>query len=46
MESPAKNLVIDSDAHVVECARTWDFLDPSEQKYRPDSRSRPAKKPA
>lgn len=35
MASPMKNLVIDADAHVVECARTWDFLDPSERKYRP-----------
>lgn len=30
-----KNLVIDADAHVVECARTWEFMDPSERKYRP-----------
>lgn len=30
-----KNLVIDADAHVVECARTWEFMDPSEQRYRP-----------
>ncbi|HWH79164.1 MAG TPA: hypothetical protein VNT76_17400, partial [Candidatus Binatus sp.] len=29
------NLVIDADAHVVECARTWDFMDPSERQYRP-----------
>jgi predicted TIM-barrel fold metal-dependent hydrolase len=34
MES-AKNLVIDADAHVVECARTWEFMDPSERHYRP-----------
>ena len=26
-----KDLVIDADAHVVECARTWEFMDPSEQ---------------
>jgi len=26
---------IDSDAHVVESERTWDFMEPSEQKYRP-----------
>lgn len=26
---------IDSDAHVVESARTWDFMDPSDAKYRP-----------
>src|SRR5487761_1525939 len=28
-------LVIDSDAHVVESERTWDFIDPDNQKYRP-----------
>ena len=27
MESEKRNLVIDADAHVVECARTWDFMD-------------------
>ncbi len=27
--------VIDADAHVVETERTWDYLAPSEQKYRP-----------
>jgi len=27
--------VIDADAHVIETARTWDYLEPSEQKYRP-----------
>src|SRR5689334_10210687 len=26
---------IDSDAHVVETEHTWDFMEPSEQKYRP-----------
>ena len=35
METANKNLVIDADAHVVECARTWEFMDPSEQRYRP-----------
>ncbi len=35
MEAANKNLVIDADAHVVECARTWEFMDPSEQRYRP-----------
>lgn len=29
------NLVIDSDAHVIENEHTWDFLEPSEAKYRP-----------
>jgi hypothetical protein len=37
-------LVIDADAHVVECARTWDFMDKSEQQHRP-VRWRPAKRP-
>jgi predicted TIM-barrel fold metal-dependent hydrolase len=27
--------VIDADAHVVESARTWDFMDPSERQFRP-----------
>ena len=27
--------VIDADAHVVETERTWDYLEPSEQRYRP-----------
>jgi predicted TIM-barrel fold metal-dependent hydrolase len=26
---------IDADAHVIETDRTWDYLEPSEQKYRP-----------
>ena len=29
------NLVIDADAHVIENDHTWDFLEPSEAKYRP-----------
>ncbi|HSF57408.1 MAG TPA: hypothetical protein VLD83_05000, partial [Candidatus Binatia bacterium] len=28
-------LVIDADAHVVESAHTWDYMDPSEKQYRP-----------
>jgi hypothetical protein len=28
-------LLIDSDAHVLETERTWEYLDASEQKYRP-----------
>ena len=28
-------LVIDSDAHVVETERTWDFMDPEDAQYRP-----------
>src|SRR5512147_226387 len=35
MESAAKHIVIDADAHVVECSRTWDFMDPSERQFRP-----------
>jgi predicted TIM-barrel fold metal-dependent hydrolase len=36
MESTeGSNLVIDADAHVVESERVWDYLEPSEQKYRP-----------
>jgi predicted TIM-barrel fold metal-dependent hydrolase len=27
--------VIDADAHVIETERTWDYLEPSEQKFRP-----------
>jgi len=27
--------VIDADAHVLETERTWDYLEPSEQKFRP-----------
>ncbi len=27
---------IDSDAHVVESEHTWDFMDPSDQKFRPE----------
>ena len=27
--------VIDADSHVIETARTWEYLEPSEQKYRP-----------
>ncbi len=35
MNTDANTRVIDADAHVVECARTWDFMDPSESQYRP-----------
>ena len=28
-------LIVDSDAHVVESDRTWDYLEPSEKQYRP-----------
>lgn len=26
---------IDADAHVVESAHTWDYLDPADREYRP-----------
>src|SRR5215468_7117680 len=29
------SMIIDADAHVVETAHTWDYLDGSEKKYRP-----------
>ena len=35
MDSPVSHRIIDADAHVVECARTWDFMDASERQYRP-----------
>jgi hypothetical protein len=36
MSSVKVNLdVIDADAHVVENERVWDYLEPSEEKYRP-----------
>ena len=35
MDSSVSHRIIDADAHVVECARTWDFMDASERQYRP-----------
>ena len=35
MENPNKDLVVDADAHVVESARTWEFMDPSEKQFKP-----------
>ena len=35
MNTDTNTRVIDADAHVVECAHTWDFMDPSDQQYRP-----------
>ena len=32
--------VIDADAHVVETERVWDYLDASEQRYRPPTLTR------
>jgi predicted TIM-barrel fold metal-dependent hydrolase len=31
----AQLLVIDADAHVIETERTWDYLEPAEQAFRP-----------
>lgn len=30
-----QDLIVDSDAHVVESARTWEFMDPSEKQFKP-----------
>lgn len=35
MASRGELAVIDADAHVIETERTWDYLEPAEQKYRP-----------
>ena len=35
MATQTETLIIDADAHVVESARTWDFLDPDEERCRP-----------
>jgi len=35
MDTRAGSLIVDADAHVVECDRTWDYLEPSDRKYRP-----------
>ena len=35
MTTTIKGKIIDADAHVVETERTWDFMEPDEQKYRP-----------
>lgn len=42
MATQTKLQVIDSDAHVLETEHTWDYLEPSEQKYRPQLFSSPA----
>src|ERR671924_1300400 len=33
--TPTQLQVIDADAHVIETERTWDYLEPSEQRFRP-----------
>jgi hypothetical protein len=33
--TPTTLQVIDADAHVTETARTWDYLEPAEQRFRP-----------
>ena len=35
MATTQKLAIIDADAHVVESERTWDYLEPAEEKYRP-----------
>ena len=35
MTTRTKLQVIDADTHVLETERTWDYLEPSEQKFRP-----------
>ena len=35
MAVQTKLQVIDADAHVIETDRTWDYLEPAEQKFRP-----------
>ena len=35
MSGNGTHMVVDSDAHVVETEHTWDYLDASEKKYRP-----------
>jgi len=35
MEQAANSKVIDADAHVIETEKTWDYLEPSERKFRP-----------
>ena len=40
MATQTKLQIIDADTHVLETERTWDYLEPSEQKYRPQLFSR------
>ncbi len=35
MAAPTKTMVIDADAHVVETAATWEYMDPADAQYRP-----------
>ena len=35
MSGNGKTLVVDSDAHVVETEHTWDYMEASEKKFRP-----------
>lgn len=41
MSSATKVRIIDADAHVIETERTWDYLEPSEEKFRPTLFSNP-----
>ena len=42
-EANGRPLIVDADAHVVECDRTWDYLDPSDSRYRPVQLASPEK---
>ena len=35
MATQTKLQIIDADAHVLETEHSWDFLEPSEEKFRP-----------
>ena len=35
MATQTRLQVIDADAHVIETERTWDYLEPAEEKFRP-----------
>jgi predicted TIM-barrel fold metal-dependent hydrolase len=41
MSKPNDFPVVDADAHVLETERTWDYLEPAEEKYRPQLYSTP-----
>ena len=42
MATQTKLQIIDADTHVLETERTWDYLEPAEEKYRPQLFSSPA----
>ncbi len=43
MPLPNRPPIIDADAHVIETEHTWDFMEPSEQRFRPSLRAYPDK---